>query len=186
MNSPWIEETWKRLLSEIGDDPERAGLVDTPKRVAKMFKEIFSGYNPENMPIITTFPVGKEQGLVIDKGYYFSMCEHHMLPFFGPYYFGYIPNKHLIGASKIARVVDYCAARLQIAEQLCCDVATIIEEAVKPRGLVLIMSGRHLCKEMRGVKKYQSDFEAIEVRGSFLENTSGCKDEFMSRIGMRV
>ena len=114
------------------------------------------------------------------------MCEHHGIPFLGDYYYGYIPDKTIIGASKIGRVVDYFSARMQIAERLCADVVGYIEEKLHPLGSILIMNGRHLCKEMRGLKKHNSPFEVIEARGILLSNKDGCKDEFMSRIIRRI
>jgi len=138
------------------------------------------------MPKITVFPNGQDgivyNEMLIDNGYFFSFCEHHMVPFFGDYYFAYIPDKLIVGASKIARVIDYYAGRLQVAERLVNDVVDCFEEILQPRGLVLVMKARHLCKEMRGIKKVNSPFEAIAVRGCFMDNDRGCKDEFLSRI----
>ncbi len=180
-----IESMWKDLLSEIGDDPSREGLIRTPYRIAKAWWELFSGYR-DKPPKITTF---KEQckGLIIDRGYFFSFCEHHVLPFFGDYYFGYIPrNNMIIGASKIGRTIDHFSARLQVAERICCQVADYIDSEADTNGIILIMTGRHLCKEMRGIKKYDSIFEASEARGCFLKNTNGCKDEFLLRINSKL
>lgn len=185
MNREVVEQLWKKLLNEIGDDGERDGLLLTPARVARMYEEVFRGYEDEP-PKITVFNNRRPGGLIIDKGYFFSMCEHHVIPFFGDYYFGYIPNELIMGASKIARTVDYYCAKLQIAENLCREIADRIEQEVQPHGLILLMSGRHLCKEMRGVKKYNSSFEVIEARGVLLKNHDGCKDEFMARIGSRI
>lgn len=186
MNLHTIAELWRNILIEIGEDPNRVGLQDTPMRIAKMYQEIFRGYDDANKPKLTVFPNGTDgvhyNSMIIDHGYYYSQCEHHGVSFFGKYHFAYIPSELLIGASKIARLVDFHSAKLQIAERLCIDVINDLEEALKPKGTILIMSGRHLCKEMRGVKKYDSEFEVIEARGYFLENKDGCKDEFLSRI----
>lgn len=186
MDKKKIENLIGQLLLEIGENPNRTGLIDTPARVAKMYCEFFCGYDPARMPKIMVVPNG-EDGVIYnemlrDEGYFFSFCEHHMIPFFGCYYYGYIPDKLIIGASKIGRVVDYHAGRLQIAERLVNQVVNTIDEAVHPLGQVLVMKARHLCKEMRGLKKWDSPFEAIAVRGCFLENTNNCKLEFMSRI----
>jgi len=184
-----IEDTLKgfiRLLFEwVGEDPARDGLRETPDRIVRMWKEIFRGYDPAQKPKVTVFENGgdvKYSGMIIDHGYFFSICEHHMVPFFGHYYFGYIPDKWLVGASKIGRVVDYFSARLQVQERLCEQIADFFDEVLKPKGLIVLMRGRHLCKEMRGLRKYNSPFETIAVRGVFERNEDGCKDEFMSRV----
>ena len=181
-----VEDTIIRIIELIGDDPNRAGLKDTPKRISKMYREVFRGYDKGKKPIITIFENHtdgiRSNGILRDNGYFFSFCEHHMLPFFGHYWFGYIPDEFIMGASKIARVIDYHAAKLQVAERLCYDVIEEIEKTVKPKGSILIMNARHLCKEMRGVKKFNSPYEVDEVRGCFLENKDQCKNEFLLRI----
>ena len=181
-----IEENIIRILEYIGEDPNRVGLRDTPKRVVKMYEEMFRGYNEKEKPNITVFPNGQDgvqyDEMIIDSGYFFSHCEHHMVPFFGTYNFGYIPDKQILGASKISRIVDYHAARLQVAERLGQMVINELYNACKPLGMILVMRGRHLCKEMRGVKKWNSPFEVINTLGIFRENKNGCKDEFINRI----
>jgi GTP cyclohydrolase IA len=181
-----IEDNITRVLQYIGEDITRVGLIDTPKRVAKMYTEFYAGYDKSRMPKLTVFPNGQDgvhyDQMLKDEGYFFSCCEHHMMPFFGSYYFGYIPDKLILGASKIGKVVDYYAGRLQIAERLVHDVVNCIEEACHPHGMILVMKARHLCKEMRGLKKWDSPYEAIAVRGYFAENKNGCKDEFMERL----
>jgi GTP cyclohydrolase I len=158
-----LEDNVVRILQFIGEDPTRAGLIDTPMRVVKMYKEFFAGYDPSRMPKIMTVPNGEDgviyNEMLIDSGYFFSFCEHHMVPFFGQYYFGYIPGEKIIGASKIGRVIDYHAGRLQIAERLVNQVVNTINAAVQPLGQVLVMKARHLCKEMRGLKKWDSPYE---------------------------
>lgn len=181
-----IEDNIARILQYIGEDVKRLGLIDTPARIAKMFREFFAGYHPDRAPRLTVFPNGEDgvnyDQMLKDEGYFFSYCEHHMVPFFGNYYFGYIPDKLILGASKIGKVVDYYAGRLQIAERLVHDVVNCIEEACHPKGMILVMKARHLCKEMRGLKKWDSPYEAIAVRGCFLENINNCKIEFMERL----
>lgn len=158
-----IEAHIKAILNLIGDNAEREGLKGTPDRVARMFNEIYRGYDPEQKPKITTFQNGTDgivyDSMVVDEGTFYSMCEHHMMPFFGKYYFAYIPNPKgkILGISKIGRVVDYCAARLQIQERLGRNVVDTLSEALgkenPPLGVAIIMQGEHLCKTMRGVKK---------------------------------
>lgn len=180
------EELIKLMLERIGENPKREGLVDTPRRVVDMWKEIYQGYDENNFPEVTIFENGKDgilyDDMIIDTGYFFSHCEHHIVPFFGSYHFGYIPGSYILGASKISRVIDFYSSKLQVAERLVYDVVSYFEETLHPKGLILIMKGRHLCKEMRGVKKHNSPFEVVSARGLFRENTSGCKDEFLSRI----
>jgi len=176
----------REFITLIGDNPDREGLVDTPKRIANMCNYIFRGYDESKKPEITTISNNSDgvniNSLLIDRGYFFSLCEHHIVPFFGEYAYGYIPDKKVLGVSKIGRTVDYYSARLQVAERLCAQVVNALEEACEPEGSILVMKGRHLCKEMRGVKKYNSPFEVIDARGSILRNDSGSKDEFIARI----
>jgi GTP cyclohydrolase I len=196
----WVEYFWEknageqpaedivtRMLQIIGENPNRPGLKDTPARVAKMWKEIFRGYNKAQAPKITVFANDGSDGfkydtMLKDEGYFFSHCEHHAVPFFGQYYFAYIPDKFLVGASKIGRAVDYFSAKLQIAERLVIDIVSFLDSKVQSKGMILTMTARHLCKEMRGVKKFNSPFEATAVTGYFAENKDGCKDEFIARI----
>lgn len=194
----WVKYPWEtdeeqngedivvRMLEYIGENPNRIGLKDTPARVAKMWREIFKGYDPEQFPKVTIFPNGQDgvlyQDMIIDNGYFYSHCEHHLATFFGEFWFGYVPDEFIVGASKISRVVDFYSARLQVAERLVHDVVSFFESHLKPKGLILVMKGRHLCKEMRGIKKYNSPFEVIAVRGCFEKNDKNCKNEFLSRI----
>lgn len=189
MNNKKIEKLVRKLLVEIGEDPSRIGLVDTSKRVAKMYSEFFVGYDEKSIPRIMTVPNGEDgiyyDEMLIDFGYFFSFCEHHMIPFFGQYYYGYIPGDLILGASKIGRIVDYYSGKLQIAERLVNQVVNCLEKNVHPRGQVLVMNTRHLCKEMRGLKKWNSPYEVIAVRGCFSTNDQNCKDEFLSRISRK-
>jgi GTP cyclohydrolase I len=186
MNKKKVENLVRELLIEIGENPDRRGLQETPARVARMYEEFFCGYNLGKKPRMTCFP-NREDGIVynemlIDSGYFFSFCEHHWIPFFGHYFYGYIPQDYILGASKIGRIIDYYAGKLQIAERLVNQVVEEIDVCIKPKGQILVMNARHLCKEMRGLKKWNSPFEADAVRGCFELNTNGCKDEFLSRI----
>lgn len=178
----------KDMLIHIGEDPTRPGLLETPLRVSRMWEEIYRGYH-EEPPALKIFDNGndgvKYHDMLTDESYFFSYCEHHMVPFFGQYFFGYIPGDRILGLSKISRTVDYFSARLQIAERLVHDIADYFEEQLQPRGLILVMRARHLCKEMRGAKKWDSPSEARAVRGCFEINLNGCKDEFYSRLGAK-
>ena len=151
------EKAIKTLLSYIGENPDREGLTETPDRIIRMWDEIFRGYDPNKKPKITTF--GNEDNstdMVFDSGDYYSMCEHHVLPFFGKYYFAYIPSPdgRILGISKVARVVGYCAAKLQLQERLAIDIVKTLDDALggTALGFAIVMKGQHLCKTMRGVR----------------------------------
>lgn len=156
-NTQNIEHALILILETIGENPNREGLQGTPQRIIKMWQEIFRGYDNSQKPTITTFENDEHTSdLVFDSGDYFSMCEHHMLPFFGKYYFAYIPHPdgRILGISKVARVVGYCSARLQLQERLAKDIIDMLSEALKNQalGFAIVMKGTHLCKSMRGVK----------------------------------
>ena len=145
-NTKDIERAVKSLLQSIGEDPERDGLKETPNRIARMFQEIFRGYDENQKPKITTFAnENNTEEMVFDSGDYYSICEHHMMPFFGKYCIAYIPNKdgQILGISKIGRVVDYCAARLQLQERLAMNIVEMLEDALKcrypARGFAIMM-----------------------------------------------
>lgn len=179
------QEAVRTLLRYIGEDPEREGLIDTPRRIVDMYAEIFRGYQAEKKPKITTF--SNESGctdIVFDTGTYYSMCEHHMLPFFGRYFFAYVPDADgkILGLSKIARVVGYCAARLQLQERLVHDVIDMLNEALdgKTQGMALMLRGQHLCKSMRGTRT-EGEMSAVHLSGVFKKN-SEARREFYSLI----
>ena len=158
------KEHIRELLEYIGDNPDREGLQDTPDRMLRMFEEMFKGYDPAQKPHITTFNNGSDgivyDNMVVDCGSFYSVCEHHCRTFFGQYWFAYIPNRkgRILGLSKIGRVVDYCSSRLQVQERLTHDIVEMLAEALgdenPPRGMALMMKGRHMCKESRGVGKH--------------------------------
>lgn len=162
-NPQTIENSVRDILRYIGENTSRPGLTDTPARIVKMWREIFRGYDENQKPKVTTFRNGADgvvyDEMIVDTGNFYSMCEHHMMPFFGTYHFAYIPNPigKILGLSKIARVVDYHCARLQIQERLVSDIISHIKQALGSEypalGLALIMRGEHLCKSMRGAKK---------------------------------
>ena len=162
-----IEHIIRQALLYIGENPSREGLLGTPDRIRRMWTELFRGYDPSQKPKITVFDNGVDglsyDNMVIDSGDYYSLCEHHAMPFFGTYFFAYIPHPKgkILGLSKVARVVDYCAARLQVQERLTRDIVEMIDHALTdgveaeyaPLGMALVMKGHHLCKEMRGARK---------------------------------
>lgn len=183
-----IEQCIRDILEYLGEDPNRPGLQGTPDRIVRMWGEIFRGYDPEKKPTITTFPNGEDgivfDNLVVDEGPFYSECEHHMMPFHGKYWFGYIPNPkgRILGISKIGRVVDYCAARLQLQERLTREVVEMLEEALgteyPPLGMALVMKGTHLCKTMRGSRK-EGTMTSYYMTGVFRTDKE-LRDEFLN------
>lgn len=188
-NTEDIKSAIKALLIAIGENPDRDGLKGTPDRIMRMWKEIFRGYDPAQKPKITTFP-NKEgiSDLVFDTGDYYSMCEHHILPFFGKYYFAYIPNPkgRILGISKIARVVGYCAARLQLQERLAQDIVNMLSAALNDDalGFAIVMRGKHLCKTMRGVRN-DGNMSVAHFTGVFEKNPE-LKREFYKLIDLQI
>ena len=178
----------RTILRNIGEDPNREGLKETPDRIVRMYEELFRGYDPKQKPKITTFSNDMHStDIVFDTGDYYSMCEHHMLPFFGKYYFAYIPKEDgkILGISKIARVVGYCSARLQLQERLARDVVNMLSEALdgEVQGMAIVMKGTHLCKTMRGVKN-NGQMTVSHLTGIFLENDEA-RREFYKLIEMQ-
>lgn len=185
-----VEGLIRQLLAEIGENPDREGLVGTPDRVCRMFKEIYRGYDPMQMPKITTFDNGKDgivyDNMVVDSGDFVSTCEHHMAFFWGKYWFAYLPHPKgkILGLSKIARVVDYCSARLQLQERLVHDIVTTLKDALgseyPPQGMALVMKAHHGCKEFRGIKK-KGVMTASYLDGCFKEEDT-VRNEFMALV----
>jgi len=186
-----MEKLIKEILIKIGENPDRPGLKDTPARVCKMYKEIFRGYDPLQRPSISVFKNGSDgityDQMITDTGDFYSYCEHHMVPFFGRYWFGYIPDAagNIIGLSKVARIVDYYSARLQIQERLVQEIVDdlwmeLSKNAVRPIGMGLVIKGEHLCKTMRGVKK-KGEMTTIKLKGAFLDNAI-VRHEFLNNI----
>ena len=185
-----IEGNITRQLQYIGENPTRPGLVDTPHRVVKMWEEVFRGYDPEKKPKVSIFKNGLDgivyDQMIIDTGDFYSHCEHHMVPFFGKYWFGYIPSSvgGIIGLSKVARLVDYHAARLQIQERLVQDIVEDIWKELSngfttPLGMGLVMEAEHLCKTMRGARK-KGFMTTTKLKGIFLDEPM-VRNEFLSR-----
>ena len=185
-----IEENIVRRFQYIGEDPNRAGLKDTPNRIVRMFREIFRGYDPNQKPKITTFANGQDgivcDSMVFDSGDFYSLCEHHARTFFGKYYFAYIPNEQgkILGISKIGRVVDYCAARLQIQERLGHDICNMLLQALgeenPPVGMAIVLKGRHMCKESRGARK-KGVMQSAVLLGQF-KTDAALRNEFYHLI----
>ena len=174
------EELIRSLIILIGDYPDREGLKETPKRVIDSFKEIYKGYDIKQKPEIKTFsPTGADDSIIVNKGEFNSVCEHHMLTFSGNYFFGYVADKKKeIGLSKIPRVIEWHSARLQTQERLTKEVIKDLEDALNPKGIILILKANHLCVNIRGVKQSESEMVTSIVRGC-LKNR---QEEFFSLI----
>ena len=179
-----IEKLTKDLLKTIGEDPEREGLLKTPKRVGKAWEYFSQGYW-ENLDDIINEAVFHEdcsELVVVRDIEFFSMCEHHMIPFFGRAHVGYLPNGKVIGLSKIPRIVDMFSRRLQLQERLTSQVANTIQDILDPIGVAVVMEGRHLCMQMRGVEKQNSYASTSAMLGQFRKSAE-TRAEFLSIIG---
>jgi len=167
-NPQVVESKIRDLIKYIGDNPDREGLKETPKRVAKSYKELFSGYQQDPAEIMKTFKDGSCNEMVILKDIeFYSMCEHHMLPFFGKVSIAYIPNGKVLGVSKLARLVEIYARRLQIQEKFVSQIADALVEHLNPKGVLVIAEAKHLCMLMRGIKKHNSKMVTSAIRGVF-------------------
>ncbi len=181
MNS--MESAVKTILKEIGEDPLRQGLQNTPFRVAKMYREITKGYHQDPVKLINNaiFDVDYDEMVVVANIEYYSMCEHHMLPFFGVAHVGYIPDGRVIGLSKIPRLVEMFARRLQIQENMTRQIADTINENLRPLGVGVIIEGRHMCMMMRGIQKDQAKMVTSTMLGAFREDEK-TRNEFLNHI----
>lgn len=166
-----IKEAVKLLLEGIGEDTGREGLADTPDRIARMYTELFAGMTEEpSVPLSRVFTVENSE-MVLEKDIvFYSMCEHHMLPFYGKAHVAYIPNGEVVGLSKLARTVEIYARRLQVQERMTNQIADAVMEHLKPGGVMVVLEAEHLCMTMRGVKKPGSKTVSIATRGAFAEN----------------
>ena len=179
-----LEKITRNLIETIGEDPNREGLLKTPKRVAKSWEYFSEGYRADLDNIINeaVFHEDCSEMVVVRDIEFFSMCEHHMIPFFGRAHVGYLPNGKVIGLSKIPRIVDMFSRRLQLQERLTSQVANTLEEVLKPIGVAVVMEGRHLCMQMRGVEKQNSYASTSAMLGQFRKSAE-TRAEFLSIIG---
>ena len=183
-NMEKIELIISDLLKEIGEDSEREGLIKTPHRVAKSWMTFAQGYKqtPEEVVGDAVFNEKCDEIIAVKDIDFFSLCEHHLLPFKGVAHVGYLPEKKIIGLSKIPRIVDIYARRLQIQERLTQQVADALQDVLSPKGVAVVIEAEHLCMQMRGVEKKSSFMITSAVRGAFREN-SKTREEFLSIIG---
>lgn len=187
MDRDKIESGVRLILEGIGEDPQREGLLDTPKRVADMYAEIFSGIDDDPAQhFCVTFNEGHQEMVLVRDIPLYSVCEHHLVPFLGRAHVAYIPGKHgrICGLSKLARVVDVFAKRPQVQERLTSQIADTIVEHLEPTGVIVVIEAEHLCMSMRGVRKPGSETVTSAIRGSF-ERNSATRAEAMSLITQR-
>jgi GTP cyclohydrolase IA len=178
-----IAELVRRMIAQLGEDPHREGLRRTPERFEKALRFLTSGYrqDPERLLNGAMFSVCYDEMVVVKDIEVYSLCEHHLLPFFGKCHVAYIPDKKVVGLSKIARLVNMYARRLQIQERLTSQIAQTINDRLKPHGVGVIIEARHLCMVMRGVEKQHSAAVTSAMLGAFRENKQ-TRDEFLSLV----
>ena len=181
-----IAVSYKKILKSIGEDPEREGLLKTPERVAKSLQFLTYGYdiNPEELLLSGMFKEKYREMVVVKDIDIYSMCEHHMLPFIGKAHVAYIPNGYIVGLSKIARVVDAYARRLQVQERLTTQIKECIQKTINPLGVAVVIEAQHLCMQMRGIQKQNSVTTTSDFTGVF--TTSKTRAEFLNIISSNL
>src|SRR2546430_1857712 len=181
-----MQELIRRLLAEMGEDPTREGLLDTPKRVEKAYKFLTSGYDADVDDVLNgaLFSVDYSEMVIVKDIDFFSLCEHHLLPFFGKCHVAYIPRNKVIGLSKIPRLVEIFARRLQIQERLTSQIAETIREKIGPLGVAVVMEATHLCMSMRGVEKQNSFAVTSSMLGAF-RDSARTRMEFLELLKLR-
>ncbi len=183
-----IERGVRLVLEGIGEDPDREGIVDTPRRVAEMYEEIFAGVGRDPAEVITVVKGADHDEMIMVKDIpLYSVCEHHGLPFVGKAHVAYIPNQdgRITGLSKVARLVDLCSKKLQVQERLTTEIADALDRALEPRGVFVVIEAEHLCMTMRGAKKPGSLTLTSAVRGLF-RTDARTRQEAMAHIGHRL
>jgi GTP cyclohydrolase I len=178
-----IESSVGTILEAIGEDPEREGLIKTPHRVAKSYKELLAGYRMDPKAIINDaiFDVAYDEMVIVRDIEFYSMCEHHMLPFMGRVHVAYIPSDKVIGLSKIPRIVDLFSRRLQVQERMTTQIANYIDVVLKPQGVAVVAEGMHMCMMLRGVKKKDARMTTSAMLGIFRDDMS-TRMEFLDNI----
>ena len=178
-----MENLIRGLLLEIGENPEREGLLKTPKRVKEMYQYLSRGYREDPKQLINEaiYEQQYDEMILVKDIEVYSLCEHHLLPFFGKAHVAYIPNGKIIGLSKIPRLVDMFARRLQVQERLTVEIANVIQENLKPRGVAVVIEAQHLCMLMRGVEKQNSVAVTSEMLGIF-RSDARTREEFMDLV----
>ena len=182
-----MQELIRQLLAELGEDPTREGLINTPKRVEKALKFLTSGYDANIDDVLNgaLFTVDYSEMVIVKDVDFYSLCEHHLLPFFGKCHVAYIPTTKVIGLSKIPRLIDVYSRRLQVQERLTNQIADVVRDAVKPMGVAVVMEATHLCMSMRGVEKQNSFCVTSAMHGIFRDNAR-TRMEFLELIKLRA
>jgi len=183
MDTEAIEGAIKDILNAIGEDSDREGLIRTPHRVAKSYKELLSGYRMDPRELINEaiFDVAYDQMVIVRDIEFYSMCEHHMLPFMGHAHVAYIPSDKVIGLSKIPRIVDLFSRRLQVQERMTTQIAEYLDVVLKPKGVAVVVEGVHMCMMLRGVKKHDARMTTSAMLGAFRKDIS-TRMEFLDNI----
>ncbi len=185
VNKGRIKKAFASIIEAVGENPSREGLEGTPRRIADMYADIFSGLDMDPRDaLVVGFDEGHHEMVILKDIPFYSMCEHHFLPFFGLAHVGYIPKGRIAGASKVARAVDILAKRPQLQERLTTQIAEAMVEALKPNGVAVVIEAEHMCMTMRGVKKPRSKIVTSAMRGIFRENPA-TRAEFMSLLQER-
>jgi GTP cyclohydrolase I len=178
-----MKDSYLSILESVGEDPERSGIVKTPERAAKAMQFLTQGYemDPKDILLSAMFPEDYDDMVIVKDIELYSLCEHHMLPFFGKAHIAYIPNGHIVGLSKLPRVVDVFARRLQVQERLTHDILECINSTLNPKGVAVVIEAHHMCMMMRGVQKQNSATTTSGFRGEFEKNET--RSEFLRLIG---
>ncbi len=184
IDQPQIREAVTNILKAIGEDPQRDGLQGTPDRVARMYTELLAGYRTDPVALVNDalFEVNYDEMVIVRDIEFYSLCEHHMLPFIGHAHVAYIPNGRVLGLSKIPRIVDMFARRLQVQERLTRQIADFLDELLHPHGVAVVLEAYHLCAMIRGVKKHDARMVTSTMLGSFRTNLA-TRNEFFANIG---
>jgi len=178
-----MKDSYLSILNSVGEDTERAGIIKTPERAAKAMQFLTQGYemDPKEILLSAMFPEDYDDMVIVKDIELYSLCEHHMLPFFGKAHIAYIPDGHIVGLSKLPRIVDVFARRLQVQERLTHDILECINSTLKPKGVAVVIEAHHMCMMMRGVQKQNSATTTSGFRGEFEKNET--RSEFLRLIG---
>ena len=183
IDSPQIEQAVQHLLAAFGENPDREGLKNTPRRVARMYGELLNGYHVDPVAMINgaLFDVKYDEMVIVRDIEFYSLCEHHMLPFMGRVHVAYIPDGKVLGISKIPRVVDMYARRLQVQERMTRQIADFLRDLLKPQGVAVVVEALHMCMMMRGVRKHDARMTTSAMHGAFRANLA-TREEFLANI----
>jgi GTP cyclohydrolase I len=179
-----VQSAVQQILQAIGEDPEREGLKRTPERIARMYAELLSGYQMDPLKVVNDalFSIKYDEMVIVRDIEFYSLCEHHMLPFMGRVHVAYIPDGKVVGISKIPRIVDLYARRLQVQERMTRQIADFIRDLLHPQGVAVVVEALHLCMSMRGVQKHNARLTTSAMHGAFRANLA-TRQEFLDNIG---